>query len=49
MSDFRSNPENPHYETSRKERRTKPANEPLSGSKEVKNRNHSRENHGEGH
>ncbi len=24
-------------------------NEPLSGSKKVKNRNHSRKNHGEGH
>ena len=24
-------------------------NEPLSGSKKVKNRNHSRDNHGEGH
>jgi small acid-soluble spore protein P (minor) len=27
----------------------KTLNEPLSGSKTVKNRNHSRNNHGEGH
>ncbi|MCY9591785.1 small acid-soluble spore protein P [Paenibacillus chitinolyticus] len=30
------------------ERYNTPANEPLSGSKKVKKRNHSRQNHGEG-
>ncbi|SEG63032.1 small acid-soluble spore protein P [Paenibacillus sp. UNC499MF] len=31
-----------------RERYNTPANEPLSGSKKVKNRNHSRQNQGEG-
>jgi small acid-soluble spore protein P (minor) len=32
----------------REDARDNAANEPLSGSKKVKNRNHSRQNHGEG-
>ncbi|MFD0871342.1 MULTISPECIES: small acid-soluble spore protein P [Paenibacillus] len=31
-----------------RDRHDEPANEPLSGSKKVKNHNHSRNNHGEG-
>jgi hypothetical protein len=48
MRDFRLNPDNPHEATDRDERPRRPAREPLSGSKNVKNRNHSRANHGEG-
>jgi small acid-soluble spore protein P (minor) len=42
------NEPNPHMKTNRKEPANIPVNEPLSGSKKVKNRNHSRQNHGEG-
>ena len=33
----------------KKQRKGNTVNDPLSGSKKVKNRNHSRDNHGEGH
>ncbi len=36
-------------EASRGRKDERQPTEPLSGSKKVKNRNHSRENHGEGH
>ncbi len=41
-------PNNPHQMTNRRNEEDKPANEPLSGSKKVKNQNHSRNNKGEG-
>jgi len=49
MADFRHNPANPHTKTNRVGGAEIPTNEPLDGSKKVKNRNHSRENHAEGH
>jgi len=41
------NASNPHY-SDHNSNKTKPGNEPLSGSKKVKNSNHSRSNHAEG-
>jgi len=38
---------NPHYADTHA-KPSKPGNEPLSGSKKVKNKNHSRSNHAEG-
>lgn len=38
---------NPHYADTHA-KPSDPGNEPLSGSKKVKNANHSRQNHGEG-
>ncbi|WP_438435181.1 small acid-soluble spore protein P [Gorillibacterium sp. sgz500922] len=38
----------PHDGEPRKKRDSSGGPEPLSGSKKVKNRNHSRQNHGEG-
>lgn len=37
-----------HTDATRRKNPAQPV-EPLSGSKKVKNRNHSRQNHGEGH
>ncbi|HEY0828257.1 MAG TPA: small acid-soluble spore protein P [Bacilli bacterium] len=38
----------PTGKTHKNEENIKQPNKPLSGSKDVKNRNHSRQNHGEG-
>lgn len=48
MANFRNNPENPHQATERKRDSERVNKESLSGSKQAKNRQHSRQNHGEG-
>lgn len=45
MADKRHNPENPYEMTNRKEAAPMPANEPLDGSKSVKNNVRHNDNH----
>lgn len=48
MSKPKTQPAGISYQQNEKEHEETRGNEPLSGSKKVKNRNHSRNNHGEG-